>query len=395
MKSFVKIVNILFSFIYRWFPVEKNTVLFLSFGGQYNDNPKYISLSLHEKHPDFIIRWVVSDKCKEIIPDYIEKVYINSRLFRKYIWTSQFLIDNHSGIRSSVYKKNLLIENLMGHFMSSKKNNQYSISTWHGTPLKRIAMDEPNAAEVRYHINCDIMLSGSKFTTDCLKSCFKNKIKILEIGTPRNDLMFNNIIDINKLKEQLGLPLNKKIILYAPTFRNEISFSGVMQMQNFDYCKLGRTLNSKFGGSWCFVYRVHNLVLGIINDLSMKDTPELSFANGNLHDDMAEYLKCADILITDYSSCMFDYSLQLKPCFLYTPDLENYMNKERGFYLDIAQTPFSLSLTTDELLSNIENFDGLQYRKSVEEFNKNIGSIEDGCASDKVVRIIEKQIKND
>ena len=93
MKTIIKFINILYSFLYRWYPIEDNTVLFLSFGGQYNDNPKYISLALHENCPNVVIRWVLSDKCREEIPNYIEKVDINSRLYRKYIWTSRILID--------------------------------------------------------------------------------------------------------------------------------------------------------------------------------------------------------------------------------------------------------------------------------------------------------------
>ncbi len=395
MKTIIKFINILYSFLYRWYPIEDNTVLFLSFGGQYNDNPKYISLALHENCPNVVIRWVLSDKCREEIPNYIEKVDINSRLYRKYIWTSRILIDNHFGIRSSVYNKKSVIANFVGAYISSKKCGQYSISTWHGTPLKRIAMDEPDANEMQYHINCDIMLSGCKLTTDCLKSCFNNRITIEEIGTPRNDLMVTNYSDTQKLRMKLGLPLDKKIIMYAPTFRNDKFLSGFSQIKELDYIKLGNALSDRFGGEWCFVYRVHNLVLDIVNELNLKDIPELSFANGNLHDDMAEYLKCIDILITDYSSCMFDYSLQYKPCFLYTPDLDNYMNNERGFYYKISQTPFSIAITTDELISNIKKFDMTEYQQSVEKFLVSIGNIEDGNAADKVVKIIKNKIKND
>jgi CDP-glycerol glycerophosphotransferase len=110
--------------------------------------------------------------------------------------------------------------------------------------------------------------------------------------------------------------------------------------------------------------------------------------NGNLHDDMAEYLLCADALITDYSGAMFDYALTGRPCFLYVPDRENYEKRERGFYLDFDGLPFPKSNSFAEFLNHIQLFDQDAYRNNLQSFLKQIGNIEDGYASTRILKDI-------
>ena len=116
--------------------------------------------------------------------------------------------------------------------------------------------------------------------------------------------------------------------------------------------------------------------------------------NGNLNDDMAEYLACADILITDASSSMFDFALTGKPCFLYFPDVEHYDKVERGFYFDIQRDlPFPLSVNFDELCEQIQSFDEEKYAVGIKELLENIGNIDDGNSSKRVVEYIVEHIK--
>ena len=367
--------------------MQHNTVLFQSFGGQYNDNAKYISEELHRRAPNVKIRWVQSGKSKDTVPSYAEVADIESFKYRKYIWTSKVLVDNHFGIRSSVYPKKQWLLNIIGAYTAKYKKGQYTLSTWHGTTLKKIAMDEPNARELNsYHINCNVMLSGCSLTTSSLKHAFDNSFPILECGTPRNDILLNDDIDINELKDKLGLPKEKRIVLYAPTFRNEVSLSGASQLEEFNYEALLNALSKKFGGEWCFVPRVHNLVLQSMDFQQLcKKHQDVAFANGNLHDDMAEYLKCTDVLITDYSSSMFDYALTGRPCFLLTPDLYEYEHSERGFYFNISETPFPLANNSHELEKAILEFDNNEYDIQIARFLDFIGNKEDGRASEKTV----------
>ena len=112
------------------------------------------------------------------------------------------------------------------------------------------------------------------------------------------------------------------------------------------------------------------------------------FINGNLHDDMSEYMLCADILMTDASSCMFDYSVSYKPCFLYFPDLDNYKNKERGFYIEVEELPYPVAVSFDELESNIKNFDADRYRAKTDEMLESFGYVDDADSSERIVRFI-------
>lgn len=107
----------------------------------------------------------------------------------------------------------------------------------------------------------------------------------------------------------------------------------------------------------------------------------------SLYPDMQELLCATDILITDYSSCMWDFSLMYKPCFIYANDLEEY-KIERNFHTPIKEWPFPLSINNDELIKNINDFDNNKYIKKVKEHHEKLGSYENGQASKKMCILI-------
>lgn len=389
------LINSVFEFVFYFLKIKKNTVLFCSFFGQYNDNPKYISERLHELAPELKLVWVHSSKGRDSVPSYVEQVEYGSIKYLYYLYTSQVVVDNHTGLRSGGCHKNNVLMNLYFRIRSSKKRGQLTLSTWHGTPLKRIALDEPGGESINFYYNCDLLLSGCSFTTRCLTTANRHLIHIAETGTPRNDILLDRNVDVDSLKRRLGLPLGKKIILYAPTFRNDLYLSGVRQItEDFDYSELLGALSNKFGGEWCFAYRVHNLVLQRIDVDKLGRKQEVSIVNANQHDDMAEYLKCIDALITDYSASLFDIVLTEKPCFLYTPDYENYKYSERGFYLDFDSLPFSYAKTVSSLINNIFDFDKTKYDSKRKVFLEKIGNKEEGNASTKVAKRIINFIDN-
>ncbi len=381
----------LFQFVLQpMLPIIPNTVFFSSFYGQYNDNPKAVSELLHREHPELKQVWVKSSKSKEQFPEYIETVEFDSKDYYKYACRAQVVVDNHTGLRATTFLKNGKLRAFLKKTYAKKRRGQFCVSTWHGTPLKRIALDEPNRANEDFCSNSDYIVAGCSLTETALKSGFRNVIPVKMYGTPRNDILFSNC-DISELKKKLGIPQNKKCILFAPTFRNSVEYSGVNQMSDFDFHTLLLTLREKFGSEWCFVFRVHNMVLQKIDVKSIVDEYGKSvIINGNLHDDMAEYLLCADALITDYSGAMFDYALTGRPCFLYVPDRENYEKKERGFYIDFDGLPFPKSGSPAEFLDQIRAFDMDAYQKQLSSFLKQIGNVEDGHASERIVNDITK-----
>ena len=372
-------------------PILKGTAFFRSFNGQYNDNPKYVSEELHRRYPEMKIVWAIRDGKAESFPDYVKTVPLNSKEYAKYISRAQIVVDNYSGCRTNYLKKNNLIKRFVFWMMSRHRKGQFCLSTWHGTPLKHISLDEPqykNAAFSKAYYNTDMLIAGCDLTANAFKTAFRWNEEILMCGTPRNDILFNTPDET--IKERLGIPKNKKVFLFAPTFRDDVDMSGVHQLKELNIEVLLDSLNKKFGGEWCFVFRSHNLVMAAIQDSSVKLNANI--INGNAFPDMAEYLSCTDVLLTDYSSSMFDYMLTKRPVFLYTPDLFNYNNSERGFYFDIESTPFSIAKNVDELMKNITEFDKNEYIEKVEDYLLKIGNKEQGTAAKSVVDEISKYL---
>lgn len=369
--------------IFRWFPIKSNTVVFKSFNGQYNDNPKYISEKLHEKCSNVEIVWVISDKSiGDDFPDYVKKVDIKSLKCDKICATAQVLVDNMSGMQGIRGKKYI---KLFDYFI--KRRGQYNISTWHGTPLKKIGCDIKSDEIELYQSSSRYITAGNKYSYDIFKHSF-NGIDIKLYGTARNDVFINNNIKINELKKKLELPIDKKVILFAPTFRDSVENSGIVQIKGFDINKIFAELKQKFGGEWIMVLRLHHTVLKKLKNMSNELIDNNIIFDGNMHDDMAEYLLCSDVLLTDYSSCMFDFMYTKRPCFLYANDKEKYVNDERGTYMDIGDLPYDFAEDLDSLYENISNYNELESRIAIEKFLDKIGNVEDGYASERVVNDI-------
>ena len=373
---------------FRCIPIRKNTVLFCSFNGQYNDNPKYISDKLHEMYPTIKVVWCKSSKSNEDFPKYAEIVEEDSVAFYKYVNSAQVIVDNQMGIRAVRVSKKFRIKKLLKILYSKKRKKQYNISTWHGTPLKNIGMDELSCQgkEEIFITNSDYIVAGCQHTKNALLTASRDVLSVKMYGTPRNDLLIEHNVNIEELKKKFNIPLNSKVVLYAPTFRNDINNSGVNQMHELQFDKILEQLNLKFSSEWCFVFRIHQAVLDKIDiGKIVNKYKKYKIVNGNLGDDMAEYLLCADVLITDYSGSMFDFALTKKPCFLYAPDRKHYEEQERGFYMDYEKLPFSYAYTSNELIEKIRKFDEVLYKQNVEKFLHDIGNIEDGHATERIV----------
>lgn len=386
IKFYYKIIlNILFKALY----VNRRYIYFHSYHGQYNDNPKYISETLQKIDPNVVCIWEINQKSNEKdLPASIKRVSPETLKSFFYKNLSKVVIDNYAGYYSGYLMKNEKIKRLILSALKNKK--QLNIATWHGTPLKKIAIDDPSFGHYdQFVTTADKLLAGNEYTRDILQRITYSKVPILTIGTPRNDILLKSDVLLKKqLKNRLKLPCGKKIALFAPTFRNDIYKSGVMQMEQFDFPILLQTLSRKFGGEWVFVYRFHDSVLRRVNLDSLTIDVKTMIYNGNLGDDMAEYLYVCDLMITDYSSSMFDYALTYKPCFLYCPDLNFYETKERGFYRDIRELPYPLATTFVDLINNVTSFSEDEYVKQIKRLLQEVGNWEDGNASDRVAKIV-------
>ena len=229
----------------------------------------------------------------------------------------------------------------------------------------------------------DLLLSGCKFKKEAYKTNFWYDGEIAEFGTPRNDIFFtgNKSEICKKVKQDLNIPLSSKILLYAPTFRKDNS----SYIHAFDENRLQALL----ADDWKIVVRLHpNELLKKNNALTHRNV-----IDATKYDDLQALLIATDILVTDYSSTMFDFFIQEKPCFLFCPDFDDYVGRERDLNFELTFLPFDLSKNMEELLQNIRHFDSEKYQQRLTEFNQVIGSYESGQATDCVAKIINGWIE--
>lgn len=360
--------------MFRCMPLQENKIILWANGfKQYGCSPKYITEYLLKNYPNkFDLVWVFEPGVA--IPDGLDKkVRIISYFSIKYLkelHTAKFVICNMRTGKAHYWKK---------------RKGQIYIQTWHSSlRLKKIEGDAAKHFSEKYIEECkedsekiDVLLSGCAFSTEIFKKAFWYKGNILESGTPRCDVFFNNTDNTRKkVYEFYNIPEKGKLILYAPTFRSN-------KPSDFLGMEFNR-LKEVLGEEWVIGARLHpNVLASVIPDgaISMSD-----------YSDMQELIVASDILITDFSSCMFDMAIAEKTCILYAPDLEEYLKKERSLYFDITKLPFPIAKNMDELCNTLLHFDYEKYQHELNTFMSEIGSFEDGHAAEKVCKYICQNI---
>lgn len=388
-------IEMIYRLFFSRFGVISDAAYFSSFSGLYNDNPLYISEQLHRINPNIKIYWLVKDKSKEVnnLPEYIHVIKKNGLKNAYYSSRAKVVVDNGLGLVYAFVDKKVA---WLYKLLINKK--QIDISTWHGTPLKRIGYDE-------YHINNDLefittsslLVLGNNYIEEKIKNAFTTSLPIYSFGTPRNDILVKakSKQEIDLTKKQLDLPLNKKIVLYAPTFRDHLLSDS--NPEKFDYLmglnidKVMEALKKRFGEEWVFVFRGHQFVDKYF-DWEVYGNKK-GLINGNKHDDMAKYLMCCDVLITDYSASLFDFAITSKPCFLYCPDIDYYTNNERGLYDSIFELPYVINSSNEALINTIQSFNERLYKDKLAVFISKFGFCEEGNASSLTAELINDIIK--
>lgn len=382
MRKIKKVIFYVVLFLCHLLPIKRNWVLLTSFTRTYNDNQKPISKKLYEKHPELKQIFIVSPSFNTTgLPKYIKWAKVDSIKHAYYLARAKVLVDGYVGVvycvkQGKVPKFNKKI----------KRKNQVNLSTWHGTPLKKLGKDALiNKDNTETYCSTDLFLANSNYIKDKMKESFGIE-KSIVIGSPRNDILFNQK-DKQKVREKLGLPLDKKIVLYAPTYRD--AFNGkqiLIYMDNEQIKAVNSMLKNKFGGDWAFIYRAHKHAIGLVGGIAFNDT----VIDGNKYDEMALYLIACDILITDYSGSLFDYTVTEKPCLLYAPDYEFYRDLSRGLYMELDELPYPHAFTIEGLEKIISEYNHEETIKKVKEFNEKLGMIDDGKASDRIADLIKK-----
>jgi len=362
--------------VFYLFPVKDNKFFFISYNGrQYACNPKYIFEYIYQYYgKKYTYVYCLNDKMNfpgdftgvtVVKPKSIKCIY--------HLMTSKFIITN-SGLPS---------------YLSFRKK-QMVIDTWHGGgAYKRVGVKYGNKFKHFSIIlklaekNMTYFISSSKcFSRNMSESRFYSLEKALPIGMPRNDIFFSSYdVIISKVKNYFNIPENYGVFLYAPTYRGFIE--NAVSFADLDVTKTLTALSKRFHKQFVCLFRKHHLINNHFIGKSI-------IINASLYPDMQELLCAADVLLTDYSSSIWDFSFMNKPCFLYAPDLDSY-KAERDFYIPIEQWPFPLACSIAELENNILNFDNEKYKKDIKRHHEELGSYEKGDAIKSLLEIILKE----
>ena len=374
MKKIIK--SILFK-IFCLLPIKKNKVVCANFYVKaYGDNPKYIVDELLKQNGDYDIVWVCQAKYNDTVPKEVRIVNGGIRLLYEYA-TAKVWISN---VRMPLY--------------FTKRKKQFYLQTWHGgLGLKKCEKEVMHTLSKEYLKTIDkdsqmidLAVSNSKFLDGVYDRAMDYHGKLIRYGLPRNDNLVKQVTDYRHLKKELGI-VTSKVLLYAPTFRDDSRLSAY----NLDVDKLLVTLNKQTKEKWTILVKFHPNVSD--TDKIIKFNKEV--INVSDYGDINALFNICDALITDYSSCMFDYMLLKRNIFLYTPDIDLFM-QERNFMIDIYSLPFPIAKNNEELLTNIEKYIGnSNLIDKYDPFNRKYGLNETGESAYQIAKVIEKVIKGE
>lgn len=290
-----------------------------------------------------------------------------------------------------------LINNVTFPAYYTKREGQIYINTWHGIPIKSLGYKMKNGAYengniMRNFFACDYLISPCDYMTKVykesylLEGIFPNTV--IEDGMPRNDLYYKT--DKDKLKDymrMLGVNVEeeKKIILYAPTYRDEYKKA---KDRTREYVSFYEELMGKIDGT-CYQlfikpHQTEYQRLQYVKALEGKILPIQIDAN--------ELLTITDILVTDYSSIFFDYLITERPILFYIPDLEMYRDK-RGMEFPLEELPGPVTSRIEDLITYIASIDKIQerYKFQLLQMKNRYLRYDDGMVSK---RILNKVLDN-
>ncbi len=385
-----RVISKLVSTIYRLLFIligklpAKDIIMFESFlGKQFSDNPRAIYEYMLDKYPQYIMYWSADKRYLESFTH--ENIRCVKRLSLRWVVLmarSKYWITNSR----------------LPLWIKKPKHTSY-IQTWHGTPLKKLAADMkqvhmPGTDTEQYKFNFineakkwDYLISPNAYSSRIFKRAFQYKKRIIESGYPRNDFLLNNNENdkIKLLKKRLNLPMDKKILLYAPTWRDNLFYEKGRYRFNIPLDL--KQMQSQLGEGYIVLLRLHYLVA---ENLDISDFKGFVY-DFSLHHDIRELYLVSDILITDYSSVFFDYANLKRPMLFYVYDIEEYRDNLRGFYMDFeTEAPGPLIKTTEHLINEIKNIEVTGYHESdkLKYFYDTFCYLEDGFASERVVKEI-------
>lgn len=362
----------------KYCKINPTKIVFSNFLGRgYGDNPKYITEEILRQNLEWDLVWLTDD-INYCFPEKIRVVQYGSLAAMRELASAKIWIDN---VRNSKRPQ--------------KKKEQIYLQTWHGgIGFKKVERAVEESLSKEYVLSAkkdgqqtDAIISDCKLKTNLYLNDFwlREDVEVLEVGQPRSDILFSEDKSsmISKVKKYFNIPDDKKVILYVPTFRDDLSKEGY----DIDAITIIESFKKRFGGEFVFLVRLHPNVQEQANGLRY----DKNVINATKYPDVQELYIASDFLITDYSSTAFDFSLLNKPVFLYASDYENY-EKNRKFILRPEETPYLFAKSNEELKNKILSFSYESYERDLQKFRNDYWKpYDEGLASYNVVNWLKKK----
>ena len=371
-------------YFFRLFPLQNKVIASTFKGMKYGDNPQYIfeQLRLLDNKIDFV--WLRRDGYTYEVPSWIRVVSWNMNYKLIYeLATAKVIIDTHR------FRK-----------FVRKRKGQVFIETWHGgVAIKKLEADVPKFCDDHILMEeikatnrvADVFISQSDLLSGIYRRAFKYEGPIWKCGYPRNDILFSDNSEINqKVRLRYGLH-DEHIVLYAPSFRDYFYKEIDVSVYSVDFEKLQQALTQRFGGEWVVMTRWHPL---FSSQIAQKMNLPSYIIDATKYPDIQDLLMTVDVIVSDYSSCMFDAALRNLPCFIYATDVEEYKS-DRGTYFEMDELPFPYASNNDELAQNIVIYNESDYRQDIKSFFESIGLVETGHAGKDIAMKISHFIKGE
>ncbi|CAA9466909.1 MAG: CDP-glycerol:poly(glycerophosphate) glycerophosphotransferase [uncultured Solirubrobacteraceae bacterium] len=345
-------------------------VVYNSFEGAFSDSPRVIFEALARGRSRDEHVWLADPRLQSTFPASVATVEYGSA-------------ESVAALEAA----DVVIANTHTDVPWSKRPETLYVQTWHGTPLKRIHWDVLWAPPGRLERlqedvdRWDLLLSPNRVATPLLRRAFRYEGEVLEIGYPRNDILSAPDRESvrTRVRRRLGIPAERTVVLYAPTWRDDQVFveGGKPFALGMDLDVFTRAL----GEDHVLLLRLHYMVS---TPLAAELHPAIR--DVSRHPDVSELYLAADVLVTDYSSVMFDFAITGKPIVLFAYDLEDYQDRLRGFYLELAdEAPGPLVATTEEVVAALRERPGAddRYRERYARFRDRFSDLEDGRVTER------------
>lgn len=353
-------------------PIKRNKIVFICFNGKtYGCNPKYIAEEIMAQGLNCDMVWLLRDM-KEYVPEQIRKIPFESRKALYELATAKIIITNT--------KNDIRI---------IKKRGQYVIQTWHGSfEAKKEEKEVVDKLPPRYvketiknSRQTDLFLSNSAMMTEYYHRAFWCESEILECGYPRNDVLFSvDPLIAPRVRRSFGVPEDAKLVIYAPTFRDD------GRCDAFDLDCQG--VLDQLGQGWYLLIRMHPNITVPEGRFPFDDR----ILDASSYPDVQELMIACDIMITDYSSTVYEFAVLKKPSYIYASDLDEFqeMRGLNDFYFDM---PYPICQTNAQLLQELARYTPESAIAAAEAFLTQFGGVDKGDAAKQIVDRIVLQMK--